>query len=69
MCSSDLGGVNYHEASSGALNLALSPELAEAFEEDYQRMDEMIYGDKPDFNDLLGTLNEIEGYVNKALRD
>lgn len=60
-------GVDYHNAYSGGLDMTMSEDLQDAFQEDYARMDEMIYGDKPDFDDLLETLDAIEQHVNDEL--
>lgn len=62
-------GVDYHAASTGRLDLSMSDELRGAFSEDYARMDEMIYGDKPEFESLLESLSTIEEFVNRASND
>jgi hypothetical protein len=61
------GGVDYTEAFSGNLRLALTPKLEEAFREDYDRMEEMFYGEPPTFDEIVAALQRIEGLVNKAL--
>ena len=63
------GGVDYIEAGSGALRLSLTPELEPAFREDYGRMDEMFYGEPPQFDDIVTELGRIEYLVNQALSE
>lgn len=63
------GCANYRAACSGELKLVLTPELEEAFREDYDRMSEMFYGDQPDFDEILAELRHIEDHVNQALAE
>ena len=54
----------YEDAKPGTIKL-LPPEYnVKAFKEDYEKMKNMIYGDKPDFDVILGVIAELEKEIN-----
>lgn len=60
------GGVDYMEACNGGLRLVMTSEMEAAFRADYERMDEMFYGDVPEFDEIVAELRRIEEVVNQA---
>ena len=54
----------YEEAKVGTLKL-LPPEYnVKAYKDDYEHMKNMIYGDKPDFDDILSGIAKLEKEIN-----
>ena len=54
----------YDKARIGSLKLAPPPHLIEALKKDYENMEEMIYGEKPDFSTLLEGIKKLETEIN-----
>ncbi|WP_380058994.1 nucleotidyl transferase AbiEii/AbiGii toxin family protein (plasmid) [Falsihalocynthiibacter sp. SS001] len=55
---------NYQDAKPGSLRLMPNAGLAAALRRDYSGMREMIIGDAPGFDDILGTIETFEAEVN-----
>lgn len=55
---------NYEDAKPGSLRLMPNAELAVALRRDYSGMREMIIGDAPGFDDILGAIEAFEGEIN-----
>lgn len=55
---------NYEDAKPGSLRLMPNAELTAALRRDYSGMREMIIGDAPDFDDILGAIEAFEGEIN-----
>jgi len=51
-------------AVPGTLKVSPSDEMKAALLEDYQKMGGMIFGDIPDFEQILAAIAEIEGHLN-----
>lgn len=58
----------YDEAKPGTLRLTPKPERVAELREDYEKMSEMIFGERPAFEDLLARLGEIEATINALAR-
>ena len=56
----------YGSARIGSLKLAPSEAHKEALRRDYTKMAGMIYGERPDFDDLMAEIANIEQKINKA---
>ena len=60
------GWAKYEEAVPGSLKL-LPPEFRlDTLKDDYDRMGEMIYGERPSFYELMKSIKELENEINKA---
>lgn len=55
---------NYENAKAGSLRLMPNAELAVSLRRDYSGMREMIIGDAPGFDDILGAIEAFEGEIN-----
>ena len=55
---------NYEYAKPGTLKLMPNAELTAALRRDYSGMREMIIGDTPGFDDILGAIEAFEGEIN-----
>ena len=55
---------NYADAKPGSLRLMPNAELAVALRRDYTGMREMIIGDAPGFDDILGAIEAFEAEIN-----
>lgn len=54
----------YDKARIGSLKLEPPPHLIEALKKDYKDMEEMIYGERPDFSTLLQGIKKLEIEIN-----
>ena len=59
-----LASARYDEAKPGTLHLVPPAARIPELEEDYRKMREMIFGDVPSFDHLLGTITKIEAEIN-----
>ncbi len=55
---------NYENAKPGSLRLMPNADLAAALRHDYSGMREMIMGDAPSFDDILGAIEAFEAEIN-----
>ncbi|MEL7204729.1 MAG: nucleotidyl transferase AbiEii/AbiGii toxin family protein [Pseudomonadota bacterium] len=55
---------NYEDAKPGSLKLMPNPDLVAALRRDYSGMREMIIGDAPRFDDILGSIEAFEAEIN-----
>ena len=55
---------NYEDAKPGSLRLMPNAELAVALRRDYSGMREMIIGDAPNFDDILGAIEAFAAEIN-----
>lgn len=55
---------NYERAKPGSLRLMPNEDLTAALRRDYSGMREMIIGDAPDFDDILGAIEAFEAEIN-----
>ncbi len=55
---------NYEGAKPGSLRLIPNEDLTAALRRDYSGMREMIIGDAPDFDDILGAIEAFEAEIN-----
>ena len=55
---------NYEDAKPGSLKLMPNPVLVAALRRDYSGMREMIIGDAPRFDDILGSIEAFEAEIN-----
>ncbi|MBO6853785.1 MAG: nucleotidyl transferase AbiEii/AbiGii toxin family protein [Marivivens sp.] len=55
---------NYERAKPGSLRLMPNEDLTAALRRDYSGMREMIIGDAPDFDDILGVIEAFEAEIN-----
>lgn len=55
---------NYEKAKPGSLRLMPNEDLTAALRRDYSGMREMIIGDAPSFDDILGAIEAFEGEIN-----
>jgi hypothetical protein len=53
-------------ACPGSFALTPTPEMAKAIRLDYQAMAGMIFGEVPDFSEILGATHQLECIVNQA---
>ncbi len=56
----------YEDAKPGTLRLVPTAELEAKLRRDYSGMQEMIIGDAPRFDDVLGKINDFEQEINAA---
>lgn len=56
----------YPTAKHGTFRLVPSEKRQKELAEDYQAMRAMIFGDTPDFSEIMATLKKIEDRINKA---
>ena len=54
----------YDLAKPGTINLVPKSHYINALEKDYQHMQNMIYGECPEFDDLLNTIKKLEEEIN-----
>lgn len=57
---------NYAQAQPPTLKLMPHDNLKRKLHTDYQAMNEMIFGDTPSFQDVLGVLETLESAINKS---
>ena len=55
---------NYDAASSGSLKLIPSSHVLTAMDRDYKSMQEMIFGDRPTFEEIIASLKALEEEIN-----
>ena len=55
----------YEDAKPGTLKLSVPDYRMEALEKDYRQMQEMLYGDIPDFSTIMDAIKELENEINK----
>jgi len=58
------GYAQYDKARIGTLKLEPPSHLIEALKKDYKDMEEMIYGERPDFSTLLEGIKKLETEIN-----
>ena len=56
---------HYEEARPGTFKLAPKNEHIAALRTDYRQMAEMIFGEIPDFEQILDTLRQLENEINQ----
>ncbi len=60
-----IGGVDYNLHQPQTIDFLPSKELAAAWKTDYNKMQEqMIYGDSPNFENLIESLTQLQGKIN-----
>ncbi len=57
---------NYDGAKPGSLRLLPHDELERTLRSDYSKMQEMIFGNPPDFDTVLTTLRDLESEINDS---
>jgi predicted nucleotidyltransferase component of viral defense system len=57
-------GARYDLARPGTLRLMPAVEQVDALRRDYQNMEEMFFGERPSFDQLMAALNTIERIIN-----
>lgn len=62
------GWAHYEEAIQGPFRLVPPKHRLAEIKNDYQQMEEMFYGARPDFNELLAELKNIENKINSNLK-
>ncbi len=55
---------NYHKIINGGLKLVPEGTLLDSVYADYKKMDMMIYGQSPEFTEIIVKLGEIQRRVN-----
>ena len=55
---------NYDEARPGSLHLVPHAELHAGLQHDYERMREMFFDEPPPFDQIIGTVKELEEQIN-----
>lgn len=55
----------YENAKPGMIKLLPPVYNIKAFKDDYEKMKNMIYGDKPDFDSILDVIAKLEKEINK----
>jgi hypothetical protein len=63
------GFAKYEDASSGKLRLVPSELRIDELKKDYKMMEEMIFGEVPNFDEIIDTLNEVEVYINRLNKE
>lgn len=58
------GWARYDLAKVGTLKLVPEGHVLKSLRSDYRAMEHMIYGDYPDFEDILSTLQKLENEIN-----
>lgn len=61
------GSAHYELASPGTLRLMPPDDCLTALRTDYEHMKNMIFGEKPEFEEILTTIQEIEREINKLV--
>lgn len=56
------------EACPGTYTIMPTPEMIEVLRQDYKAMSGMIFGDVPDFRDVLMVINKLEDEINRRSR-
>jgi len=56
----------YGEAKPGSLRLVPGGQLAGALRRDYSEMSAMLFGQPPSFDEIVGTLGELEQQINRT---
>ena len=59
------GWARYDLAKVGTLKLVPEGHVLKSLRSDYRAMEHMIYGDYPDFEDILFTLQKLEDEINE----
>ncbi len=59
---------NYQSAFPGTFHLLPKAENIKALQADYKKMREMIFGEYPDFDDIISTLKALETEINQLGR-
>ena len=55
---------SYDSAKPGALKLVPAPERTKELEADYQQMKVMIFGEAPEFHNIISALQDLEDNIN-----
>lgn len=55
---------DYEAARTGKVKLMLSERYIMAIEEDYVHMQNMLYGDKPAFSEVMKTIEKLQKEIN-----
>ena len=58
------GWANYDLAKPGSIKLIPDDHILESLKKDYKAMENMIYGDYPDFNELISGIASLEQEIN-----
>jgi hypothetical protein len=58
------GWAQYDQAKPGTLKLIPPARILEAMRKDYAAMQEMIFGRRPDFDEIVASLSELEAEIN-----
>jgi hypothetical protein len=58
------GWANYNLAKPGTMKLIPDNHILESLKKDYKAMENMIYGDYPDFNELISGIASLEQEIN-----
>jgi hypothetical protein len=58
------GWARYDLAKKGTLKLIPSQYRIDELEKDYKAMQDMLFGDKPSFNEIMDSLRELEKQIN-----
>lgn len=58
----------YDRAVPGSYRLIPTTEMRDQLRRDYERMSAMIFGEIPKFEDVMGSIAELEKFVNSAVR-
>ncbi|MCM2280991.1 MAG: nucleotidyl transferase AbiEii/AbiGii toxin family protein [Bdellovibrionaceae bacterium] len=58
------GWAKYEEAKPGTLKLMPGARLESIMKRDYEQMQEMIFGDAPDWRDILAAIQKFEATFN-----
>ena len=62
-----IGGVDYNSHQPQTIDFLPPKELMDAWEADYKKMQEqMIYGESPNFNELIVSLTELKDRINTS---
>jgi hypothetical protein len=58
------GWARYDLAKKGTLKLVPNKYRIDELEKDYKAMQDMLFGDKPSFNEIMDSLRELEKQIN-----
>jgi hypothetical protein len=59
------GRANYDAAISGSFKLIPPSHVLNAMQKDYEAMQEMIFGDRPTFDEIIASLKALEAEINR----
>ena len=60
------GWANYDAAFSGSFKLIPPSHVLNAMQKDYEAMQEMIFGDRPTFDEIIASLKTLEAEINRS---